>query len=227
MDRNASKAAALLVTAVFLDTAAADDAVITAQNTARDFRSRAAVATHTAINIDRVTTTTAVSSALVATGEGIAKDMRFTVNSAVGYFATVGMLLLLTDGGTLPEDDSAARFMWDVKEVGQKWAKEVIRRADMTTGEAYAIIHAEAERLISERKAEAAAAKQAERTDLYYLQSAAGPIGKAVGMVKTEAGTDAAHALIAQLIAQYGAPVAAPATLTVIPAQGGALATAS
>jgi hypothetical protein len=208
MSQSSVKAAALLVLSSFQDVASQDGVVLAAQVTARDYRSQAAIATHNAINVNKVTTTTAVAAALSGAGEEISKDMRFTVNTAVGYFATAGWVLTLgadTDGvgGDLPESDTVARFMWDVQKIGQTRAKAIIRVKGQTTLGAYETIRAEAQEKIDATKAESLAA----RDDAHYLKAAQGPIGKALELAGTDAGKSIAHALIAQLTAAYGLPV--------------------
>jgi hypothetical protein len=224
MSQSSVKAAAVLVLSSFLDVSAQDGVVLAAQVSARDYRSQAAIATHNAINVQKITTTTAVAAALSGAGEEISKDMRFTVNSAVGYFATAGWVLTLggeeSDDASIPENDTVARFMYDIKEVGQTRAKQIIRVKGQTTRGAYDLIRAEAQVIIDARKAD----KSASHGDAHYLRAASGPIGKALELVAAGQGTtdglELAHALIAQLTAAYGAPVAVPS----VPAQGGALA---
>ncbi len=198
MSASSVKAAALLVLSAFHDVTAQDVVVTTAQATARTFREQAAVSCHRSINIERVTTTTAVGNAIKASGEAIASDMRFTTNTMVGCFASAGWVITL-GGGSIPENGSVARLTMDIKLVGQTRVKQIIRAKDQTTPAAYDTIRAEAQVIIDATKA----AKEANKSDATLLKAAQSIIDAAVKLDTTDEGTAVALALIAALTARY------------------------
>ena len=149
----------------------------------------------------RSATTVAIADEVRAgleTHPQLAGGIAYTSNTMVGHFATTGELLSLS--GPLPEVAVVDRILMDIREVGQKVAKTLIRTSpDQAT--AYRRLRAAAQTIIDARGSRPIADKDAD-----FLEDARRLVARALTQPRSDKGKAIAQGLIATLVSAYSVP---------------------